>query len=86
MPNFVTTTLEKLQHRPPTKPQHSPHRYTPPQYGQQQQFVTPPDTTAKLSLSETTHIQQIVGSFLYYGRAVDPTILPAINKIGYSQA
>ena len=27
-----------------------------------------------------------MGSFLYYGRAVDPTILPAINEIGITQA
>ena len=27
-----------------------------------------------------------MGSFLYYGRAVDPTILPAINELGLTQA
>ena len=86
MPTFVKNALEKLQHPSPTKQQHSPHRHIPPQYGQQQKFVPPPDKSTKLGPTETTHIQRIVGSFLYYGRAVDPTILPAINEIGYSQA
>ena len=86
MPNFVSTTLEKLQHPPPLKPQHSPHPHTLPTYGKQQQFTPGPDTSPLLSSSQTTYIQSIVGSFLYYGRAVDPTILPAINEIGLSQA
>ena len=64
MPEFVYKTLEKLQHPPPVKEQHSPHRHTPPRYGQQQQFVNPPDTSKLLSSEDITHIQQIVGSFL----------------------
>ena len=79
MPRYVISTLDKLQHPKPTKPQHSPHRHIPPNYGQQQQFVNPPDKSPKLNEKETTHIQRIVGSFLYYGRAVDPTVLTAIN-------
>ena len=31
-------------------------------------------------------VQSIVGTFLYYARAVDPTILPAINDIASAQA
>ena len=31
-------------------------------------------------------MQSIVGSFLYYGRAVDNTILPALNEISLMQA
>ena len=85
MKRFVLTTLEKLNHPPPIKPQHSPHCHNPPQYGQQQQFIEPPDTTSKVPPDEITRIQRIVGSFLYYGRVVNPTILPAINKICYSQ-
>ena len=49
-------------------------------------MVPPPDTSKKLNDKETKHIQRIVESFLYYARAVDPTILPALNEISYSQA
>ena len=58
MPNYVLSTLEKLQHPPPTKPQHSPHRHTSPNFGKQQQMVNPPDKSPKLSAQQTTHIQQ----------------------------
>jgi len=39
-----------------------------------------------LNPTETTRIQQIVGSLLYYGRAIDYTIFPALNTIAQSQA
>ena len=86
MPKFVIKTLQKLQHPSPLKPQHAPHKHIQPIYGQQQQFTPAPDTSPLLNSTETTHIQRIVGSFLYYGRAVDPNILPAINKLGLTQA
>jgi len=46
-------------------------------------------TTDVTPLLPTTHIkriQSIVGSTLYYARAVDPTLLPALNDIANSQA
>ena len=86
MPHFVQSTLQKLQHQPPSKPQHSPHRYTSIQYGSTPQLATPNDTSPLIPKSQHKYIQSIVGSFLYYGRDVDPTILTAINEIGYSQA
>ena len=50
------------------------------------QYTTPPDTTVLLDPKETTRIQQIVGSLLYSARAIDSTILPALNTIAQSQA
>lgn len=35
---------------------------------------------------EKTYIQQVVGTFLYYARAVDPTMLVALNAIAADQA
>ena len=35
---------------------------------------------------EIKKVQRVVGTFLYYGRAVDNTILPALNDISASQA
>ena len=86
MPKFVEKALQKLQHSPPTKPQHQPHKNVAPIYGQQQQFTAPLDESPLLTDRETRHIQSIVGSFLYYARAVDPTILPTINELGLSQS
>jgi hypothetical protein len=44
------------------------------------------DTTAPLSKECIKHLQNIVGTLLYYGRAVDLTILPAISAIPSQQA
>jgi hypothetical protein len=43
--------------------------------------MTPPDTSASLSDDGKKRVQQIVGSFLYYGRAVDTTILKTLNTL-----
>ena len=44
------------------------------------------DNLPILPTTEIKRIQQIVGSFLYYARGVDPTIHPAINQIASNQA
>ena len=48
--------------------------------------MTTIDDSPTLSPLETRHIQRVVGSFLYYARAVDNTIHPALNEIGSTQA
>ena len=45
-----------------------------------------PDNSPPLSPEKKTLIQQVVGVFLYYARAVDLTILTALNSIAESQA
>ena len=44
------------------------------------------DTSPLLSAADTKYIQQVVGTFLYYGRALDYTMLSAINTIATQQA
>ena len=41
----------------------------------------PEDTTAPLDKDEIKFVQKVVGSFLYLARAVDSTILMALNAI-----
>ena len=88
MPNYIIKALHHLQYKPSTYPQYSPHPHTPIKYGIKgmRQYATSPDTSAYLTPQETTHLQSVVGSFLYYARAVDPTILPALNEIASQQA
>ena len=40
-----------------------------------------PRQLTTLSSKDTKHIQSTTGLFLFYGRAIDNTILPALNKI-----
>ena len=44
------------------------------------------DNTPKLDAKATKRIQKIVGSFLYYARAIASTILPALSEISALQA
>ena len=46
----------------------------------------PNDTLTPLDKKGTKHVQWVVGSFLYYDRAVNNIILTALNKILAAQA
>jgi hypothetical protein len=85
MPDYISKALLKYQHQAPSKPQHAPYKATPIQIRAQVQTVTM-DTTAPLSKEHIKRMQDIVGTLLYYGCAVDPTILPAISAIASQQA
>lgn len=58
----------------------SPALYIPPVYGSKSQTTTI-DDSPPLPASGVERIQQIVGCFLYYARAIDPTMLPATTSI-----
>ena len=84
MPGYIA---KALQHFAPTirTGANSPAVYVPPTYGIGQQ--TPSiDTSTPLSLAETNTLQEIVGSLLYYARAIDVTILPAVTHLSLLQA
>ena len=42
--------------------------------------------SAPLPLHEVKCLQQIIGTFLFYGHAIDPTILTALSKLSSNQA
>ena len=88
MPEYVTKMLKRLQHAPKTFPQYSPHTHVPKKYAtkNERQYSAAPDTSPLLSPLETKYIQSVTGSHLYYGRAIDSTILPALNEIASEQA
>ena len=86
MPEYVIKTLIRLEHPFPSKPKHAPHRWIPKVFGQKVHLAPDPDTTDPLPSHEIKTIQRIVGSFLYYARAVDNTLHTALNDIATSQA
>lgn len=88
MPGYVKAALRKLKYIMKKFPEYSPFDFTPIHYGAKgtQQYMAKEDTSNFLTPKETQHIQSIVGSFLYYARALDDTILPALNTIGKQQA
>lgn len=87
MPGYVQKALTRFGQ--PKKPgAKSPLTYTPPRYGPEQQMVPDvPDTALQyVDAKTTTFVQEVTGVFLFYSRAVDPTMLTAVNKISSEQA
>ena len=78
MPGYVAAAQYNYQHKTAHKKQHSPHIWEQPIYGDKQQMAREMDTSPLLTKEETL-IQQIVGTLLYYSRAVDPTMLVALG-------
>jgi hypothetical protein len=50
------------------------------------QYAKNNDATKLLSKEEKKYIQQVLGTFLYYGQAVDSTMLTALSSIAAIQA
>ena len=69
----------------PTKPEHSAYQAPPRIYGWGAQNTIPPDETNKIDDKQVKVVQQVIGGCLYYGRAVDDTILPALSAIASEQ-
>ena len=86
MPEYVERSLARFGHSIPDKPQHQPHLHTIPTYGATVQYAKPKDTSRKLSPQEKKFIQEVIGVFLYYGRAVNSTMLTALSAIASAQA
>ena len=86
MPKYVPGKLTEFGHPTPRRPQHSPYPAPNITYGKAAQDTTPTDTTPLLSDEMKKRIQQIVGSFLYYGRACDTTILKSLNSLSRQQS
>ena len=81
MPGYIKRALLCFKHDKPKKKQNSPYPHTIPDYGNKIQYATDKDNTPKLGNNDTKYIQQVAGMLLYYARAVNSTILPALSSI-----
>lgn len=86
MPGYLHRLFDRLKHKLPKRPVFHPHDYTTPAYGKRRQYAQDPDMTPPLEKEGTTFVQSTVGSLLYYGRATDSTMLPALNEISTQQS
>jgi hypothetical protein len=81
MPKYVMKQLTRYAQPAPLKPQHCRFAPNPVTYGKDTQAPSPTDDSPLLDNAVKKRIQQIVGSFLYYAQAVNPTILMALSNI-----
>ena len=86
MPNYLTKALKKFQHPTPKRAQYAPHQWTRPNYGAKKQLLTPLYTSPPIPEDRKRRIQKNIGTFLYYARAVECTMLPALNTLAEQQS
>jgi len=86
MPGYLDKALLRFKHEMPKSKQNSPHPHVKPQYGAKAQYSTEVDSSPPLGKEETKYIQAVMGTLLYYARAVDSTILTALSAIAIEQA
>ncbi len=65
--------------------QHCPYLPEPKRYDADTQSPLPQDISQKLTDNEIKKVQKIVGSILYYPRAVNMTVLMALSSIASEQ-
>ena len=86
MNGYMNKLQQRFSHKMPKKSQHSPYRAPKKVYGVAAQDTIVPDDSAKLNDNQIKLIQQVIGVCLYYGRATDDTILPALSAIASEQS
>ena len=86
IPNYIKKLLKKINHPKPLKPCHTPSTYPCKTYGKIQIPIPTHDELPILPPSKIKYIQPIIGSLLYYSRAVDPTMLVDIGSIAAQQS
>ncbi len=85
MPNYIKKKLQEYGHIIPTRIHSCPYHPEPKKYGSEAQVPLPPDTTPQLDKAGIKQVQQIVGSILYYARAVDMPVLMGLSSIAVEQ-
>ena len=85
MPGYIKKKLQEYRHVVPNRLQSCPYAPEPKQFRATAQAPAPPDDTQKLNNAGVKRVQKIVGSILYYARAVDMTVLMALSSIAMEQ-
>ena len=85
MPGYIEKALQRFMHPTPTRPTHAPHTWLKPQYGAKTQLTADPDNTPLLDKSGIKHLQSVVGTLLFYARAIDNTMLVALGTLAAAQ-
>ena len=86
VPVYVQRKRTKYQHPDPKKMQHSPYQAAPIHCDTKVQHPVPSDKTAPLYPEQIKHVQDIVGTFIWYGRTCDPTLTASLSAIASHQS
>jgi hypothetical protein len=86
MPGYIIKQLQKYKHASPPRPQHCPYLPELKGYGNDAQRPLQKDNSPPLSKEDIKHVQWVMGSILYYARAVNLMVLMALSTIASKQA
>ncbi|KAL7485624.1 hypothetical protein ACHAW6_011216 [Cyclotella cf. meneghiniana] len=86
MPGYCEKAGQRFQHSKPNKPQHQPYPSAPCTYGNKPQMCASTDASPALGKQQKTFVQEVIGVFLYYARAVNCTMLTALGSLATQQA
>ena len=86
MPGYIDHVLARFQHSAGRSPEHAPHPWQRPNYGAKTQFAALPDETPALDATDKTRILEVLGTLLFYARAIDSTMLTAIGELAAEQS
>ena len=75
MPGHIKRLHQRYEHISPNKTQHSPYQAQPKFYGAAAQDFMPTEDCPLIYDKRKQLVKQIIGGVLYYGRAVDLTVL-----------
>lgn len=81
MPGYVYAVLHCFQHPTPTCKQDSPYPWTAPAYGCSNQQLPAEHQSKPLLQFMQKEPEQLIGTFLYYARGVNPTMISALNSL-----
>ncbi len=85
MLEYVPKLLMRFQHKAPSTPQHQPYPHVKPTYSTTCQYAESSNTSELLSKENKMHIQEVIGTFLYYVRRVDSSMFPALRTLATQQ-
>ena len=86
MNGYVKKALQRFEHLPPARLQHAPSAWTAPKYGEKVQYAAKEDDSPPLDKKEVKRLQEIIGTLLFYARAVDSTMLVALGSLASAQS
>jgi hypothetical protein len=86
IPGYITRALNRFLHPAPKHPKLSPHPWECPNYGNKTQITAVLDTWPPISPADKLHLQEVLGTLLYYTRALHVTVLAAISELSTEMA
>jgi hypothetical protein len=86
MAGYIENALIRFGHELPYKPQLQPHPHTLHTYSATVQYAKADNASPMATNAEGKFIRQVIGVLLYYGGAVDSTILVGLSLLAAAQS